>query len=213
MIPGVPSVRLPPDPTLTSFFPQRSSPVELCSNKPSKILVTFSLKKLEHHYTEQTSWLLFLKYLENPEQERATIAKLEGKKYAPLLEKHRQWESWAGPKDKDGRFDHNKALTGDDLRDFVNLKLFPYLQASRRELPARIRSNTKLEKSSARSKTRFKAATTCARFSTTSTNSHLAHRRRSTNCRTSTKPKSGTWATPGAMAASTTRRAPSSARS
>jgi type I restriction enzyme M protein len=82
----------------------------------------------ELDYTEQTSWLLFLKYLENLEQERATVAKLEGKKYAPLLEKQYQWESWAAPKDKDGKLDHNKALTGDDLRDFVNLKLFPYLQ-------------------------------------------------------------------------------------
>jgi type I restriction enzyme M protein len=82
----------------------------------------------ELDYTEQTSWLLFLKYLENLEQERTTVAKLEGKKYAPLLEKQYQWESWAAPKDKDGKLDHNKALTGDDLRDFVNLKLFPYLQ-------------------------------------------------------------------------------------
>jgi type I restriction enzyme M protein len=82
----------------------------------------------ELDYTEQTSWLLFLKYLENLEQERATVAKLEGKKYAPLLEKQYQWESWAAPKGKDGKLDHNKALTGDDLRDFVNGKLFPYLQ-------------------------------------------------------------------------------------
>jgi hypothetical protein len=29
------------------------------------------------------------------------------------------------PKGKDGRLDHNKAMTGDDLRDFVNGKLFP----------------------------------------------------------------------------------------
>ena len=31
------------------------------------------------------------------------------------------------PKDKSGQIDHNAALTGDDLRDFVNGKLFPYL--------------------------------------------------------------------------------------
>jgi len=30
-------------------------------------------------------------------------------------------------KDKAGNLDHNKALTGDDLRDFVDRKLFPYL--------------------------------------------------------------------------------------
>ncbi len=38
-----------------------------------------------------------------------------------------RWESWAAPKGKDGRLDHNNAMTGDDLRDFVNQKLFPYL--------------------------------------------------------------------------------------
>lgn len=82
----------------------------------------------ELDYTEQTSWLLFLKYLDNLEDERANIAKLEGRKYVPILEKAYQWESWAAPKDKNGKLDHNKALSGDDLRDFVNLKLFPYLQ-------------------------------------------------------------------------------------
>src|SRR5438876_3989370 len=38
-----------------------------------------------------------------------------------------RWESWAAPKGLDGKLDHNKVLTGDDLRDFVNAKLFPYL--------------------------------------------------------------------------------------
>ena len=33
----------------------------------------------------------------------------------------------AAPKTKDGKLDHNAAMTGDDLRDFVNAKLFPYL--------------------------------------------------------------------------------------
>ena len=39
-----------------------------------------------------------------------------------------QWTVWATPKDKDGKLDHHKALTGDDLKDFVDLKLFPYLK-------------------------------------------------------------------------------------
>jgi type I restriction enzyme M protein len=82
----------------------------------------------ELDYTEQTSWLLFLKYLEDLEEDKATVAKLEGKKYTHILDNVYQWESWAAPKGKDGKLDHNKALTGDDLRDFVNAKLFPYLQ-------------------------------------------------------------------------------------
>ena len=81
----------------------------------------------ELDYTEQTSWLLFLKYLDGLEQDKADEAALEGKKYTYILDKPYRWESWAAPKGKDGKLDHNKALTGDDLRDFVNQKLFPYL--------------------------------------------------------------------------------------
>ena len=81
----------------------------------------------ELDYTEQTSWLLFLKYLDGLDQDRADEAALNGKKYTWLLDKPYRWESWAAPKGKDGQLDHNTALTGDDLRDFVNLKLFPYL--------------------------------------------------------------------------------------
>jgi type I restriction enzyme M protein len=81
----------------------------------------------ELDYTEQTSWLLFLKYLDGLEQDRADEAALDGKKYTYILDKPYCWETWAAPKGKDGQLDHNKALTGDDLRDFVNLKLFPYL--------------------------------------------------------------------------------------
>ena len=82
----------------------------------------------ELDYTEQSSWLLFLKYLDGLEQDRAMEAKLDGKKYSYILEKEYRWETWAAPKGKDGKLDHNAALTGDDLRDFVDKKLFPYLQ-------------------------------------------------------------------------------------
>ncbi len=82
----------------------------------------------ELDYTEQTSWLLFLKYLDGLEEDRLAEAELEGRKYTYLLSKPYRWETWAAPKDRHGNLDHNRALTGDDLRDFVNLKLFPYLQ-------------------------------------------------------------------------------------
>lgn len=82
----------------------------------------------ELDYTEQTSWLLFLKYLDGLEQDRAGEAALEGKKYTYILDKPYRWESWAAPKGKDGKLDHNAAMTGDDLCDFVHRKLFPYLQ-------------------------------------------------------------------------------------
>ena len=83
----------------------------------------------ELDYTEQTSWLLFLKYLDSLEQDKAMEAELEGKQYTYILDTPYRWESWAAPKGKDGKLDHNNALTGDDLRDFVNQKLFPYLHS------------------------------------------------------------------------------------
>jgi type I restriction enzyme M protein len=81
----------------------------------------------ELDYTEQTSWLLFLKYLDGLEQDRADETALDGKKYGFILEKPYRWDSWATPKTVDGKLDHNTAMVGDDLRDFVNQKLFPYL--------------------------------------------------------------------------------------
>ena len=46
----------------------------------------------ELDYTEQTSWLLFLKYLDGLEREKEVEARLEGKKYAPILDKPYRWE-------------------------------------------------------------------------------------------------------------------------
>ena len=83
----------------------------------------------ELDYTEQTSWLLFLKYMDGLEQDKAMEAKLEGKTYSFILDKPFRWDNWAAPKGQDGKLNHNIAQTGDDLRDFVNLKLFPYLHA------------------------------------------------------------------------------------
>jgi len=83
----------------------------------------------ELDYTEQSSWLLFLKYLDSLEQDKATEAALNGRKYSYILDEPYRWEAWAAPKGQDGRIDHNKALSGDDLLAFVNGKLFPYLQS------------------------------------------------------------------------------------
>ena len=69
----------------------------------------------ELDYTEQTSWLLFLKYLDSLEHDKATEAELEGRKYAFILDEPYRWECWAEPKGKDGKLDHNAAKTGDDL--------------------------------------------------------------------------------------------------
>jgi len=82
----------------------------------------------ELDYTEQTSWFIFLKYLDAREYEKVMEAGLNGKEYNHILEETYRWEIWAAPKGEDGKIDHNAALTGDDLLDFVNQKLFPYLR-------------------------------------------------------------------------------------
>jgi type I restriction enzyme M protein len=81
----------------------------------------------ELDYVEQTSWVLFLKYLDDLENDRKTAAELSNKKYTSMISPEFQWNTWAAPKLKDGKIDHN-AMTGDDLSDFVNIKLFPYLK-------------------------------------------------------------------------------------
>lgn len=82
----------------------------------------------ELDYVEQTSWLLFLKYLEELESEKALSAQLNGKTYENIIDKKYTWSSWAFPTNGDGKLDINKALVGDDLKKFVDYELFPYLK-------------------------------------------------------------------------------------
>ena len=93
-----------------------------------QILHTDSGSATELDYVEQTSWILFLKYLDDLDETKKTEAALAGKKYNYILEQQYRWDTWAAPKTADGKIDHHKALDGDDLNDFVNFKLFPYLK-------------------------------------------------------------------------------------
>lgn len=82
----------------------------------------------ELDYVEQTSWILFLKYLDDLEKEKKLSALLMGKSYQPIIAPEYQWEAWAAPRNGNGKIDHNNALTGPDLIDFVEHQLFPYLK-------------------------------------------------------------------------------------
>ncbi len=82
----------------------------------------------ELDYTEQTSWMLFLKYLDDLERERALEAELGDTPYLFIIDEEHRWNRWAAPKKADGSFDHDTALTGDDLIAYVDDKLFPYLR-------------------------------------------------------------------------------------
>lgn len=90
----------------------------------------------ELDYTEQSSWLLFLKYLDALEADRRVQAELAGNTYTHVLKPEFRWSSWAAPKKPDGSIDRNAALTGDDLLSFVNEKLYPYLRSFRQSAPA-----------------------------------------------------------------------------
>ncbi len=82
----------------------------------------------ELDYVEQTSWILFLKYLDDLERDNKDKAELKGEVYIEIISPEYKWDAWAVPKDTEGKIDHQKELTGSDLEDFVNLKLFPYLK-------------------------------------------------------------------------------------
>jgi len=79
-------------------------------------------------YIEQTTWVLFLKYLETLENDKKTAAELSGLTYTYIIADEFKWSVWAAPKLADGKLDHHKAVGGDDLIQFLNQKLIPYLK-------------------------------------------------------------------------------------
>jgi len=81
----------------------------------------------ELDYIGQTSWVMFLRYLDELEQDKADEAALKGQEYSFILAEEYRWNIWAMPKGTDGKLDNHKALTGPDLVQFVDGKLFPYL--------------------------------------------------------------------------------------
>ncbi|WP_417328110.1 N-6 DNA methylase [Halarcobacter sp.] len=81
----------------------------------------------ELDYIGQTSWVMFLRYLDDLEKEKKDIKELSGEEYTYILDEKYRWNSWAMPRNEKGELDHQKAITGKDLVDFVDLELFPYL--------------------------------------------------------------------------------------
>ena len=82
-------------------------------------------------YVEQSSWVLFLKYWDDLEQSREVAAQLAGRDYQRVVDGPYRWDAWAMPRTPSGEYDRARALVGDDLTDFVNQRLYPYLQGFR----------------------------------------------------------------------------------
>ena len=67
----------------------------------------------------QLVWMLFLKVVDDRENELATLALLEGQTFkSPIPEKFR-WRNWAA---------NDEGMTGDELKNFIDNELFPALQ-------------------------------------------------------------------------------------
>ena len=76
----------------------------------------------ELDYAEQTSWILFLKWLDDYEKDKETKSILDNKKFEPIFKPEFRWSSWAVVKDSKGKVDFNKTFTGTELIEFVNNK-------------------------------------------------------------------------------------------
>lgn len=74
-------------------------------------------------YTEQISWILFLKFLDDFENTENDKASLDWKNYKFILDEKFRWKNWINMQ--------NWKISWDDLKDFVNKELFPYLKSFR----------------------------------------------------------------------------------
>ena len=148
----------------------------------------------ELDYTEQTSWLLFLIISTAWSRTKRPRRRLRQEVH-PIIASPYRWDTWAAPKDASGKLDHNKALTGDDLREFVDRTPFPLPKASEQEgQRSRTRWNTRSAKFG-EIKNKISSGYNLREIIDQIDAALSAHRRRSTSFRTCTKPKSRTWAT------------------
>jgi len=81
----------------------------------------------ELDYIGQTSWVMFLRYLDELEQDKADEAELKGEDYNYIIDEEYRWSTWAFPKKENGELDDKKAVDTPELPNFVNFELFPYL--------------------------------------------------------------------------------------
>jgi type I restriction enzyme M protein len=74
----------------------------------------------ELDYIGQTSWVLFLRYLHDLEQDKADEAALQGKDYNYILDEEYRWPMWAMPKNKEGKLDYHKAITDPEFLNIIS---------------------------------------------------------------------------------------------
>ena len=79
-------------------------------------------------YTEQISWILFLKFFDDFEKNAEQWTILNWEEYSYILSPEYRRNVRACPK-KNDKIDYQTAKSWDDLKEFVNKKLFPYLKS------------------------------------------------------------------------------------
>ena len=153
----------------------------------------------ELDYAEQTSWILFLKYLDDIEQERQDEAELEGTTYTPTLPTPMRWKTWASATNEDGT-PRKDVVTGEDLIAFVNTKLFPTLKKYREDATSPDTIEYKIGEIFSEITNKFRSGYSLRDVL------EIVDGLEFNNCPISMNRASSAWATPGAMAANTTRR-------
>jgi len=110
---------------------------------------------------------------------------------------------------KEAGFDHDNALTGSDLIQFVSIDLFPYLHCFKERAVSTDTIEYKIGKIFGEIRNRLASGYSLrgALELIDELSFGSQGRPRSTSCRTFTKLKLKTWVTPGGTVANTTRRA------
>jgi len=80
-------------------------------------------------YLEQSSWILFLKLLEDTEKNRKKTAELNNTEYKEIFEEKYKWSNWAVKKLPNGSIDIRGNLRGDQLIEYIKDELFTYLKS------------------------------------------------------------------------------------
>src|SRR5215203_5654465 len=76
----------------------------------------------ELDYTEQTSWMLFLKYLDDLEKERELEAQLHGKAYSYIIDDAHRCSKWAAPhRDRNVTQNYNLASSFEAAQRFADI--------------------------------------------------------------------------------------------
>ena len=89
-------------------------------------------------YVPELTWILFLRVLDEIEQEAQEEAEALGLTYAPPLEAPYRWRDWAAP-DSPRRKQMEESSSGAAILNFANARLIPYLKGLEKRTDATVR--------------------------------------------------------------------------